>query len=459
MIHSNLMEKNDSLLEILRNTPRQHVKVAITDVDGVLRGKYLHRDKFFSAAESGFGFCNVVFGWDSSDVCYDQVSYTGWHTGYPDALAKVDLETCRQVPWDQGIFFFLCDFESAQGRALEVCPRQLLKKVIAKARSHSLEPVFGVEYEWFNFRETPQSLFEKQFTKLEPITPGMFGYSLLRSTQNQPYFRALLEELLEFGVPIEGLHTETGPGVFEAAILYSQALEAADRASLFKTSVKEIAHRFGIVPCFMAKWSSTLPGCSGHIHQSLWDKSNERNMFFDEKDPHRMSKLFKSYLAGQLLCLPEILPFFAPTVNSYKRLVDGFWAPTRATWGVDNRTTAFRVLPGSDKSTRVEARVPGADMNPYLAIAACLASGLYGIEKNLELKDSPVRGSCYRESTKERLPKNLGEATERLSRSQIAREILGGAFVDHFVKTREWEWQQFLSSVTQWELRRYMEII
>ncbi|MGE0616169.1 MAG: glutamine synthetase family protein [Bacteriovoracia bacterium] len=455
-----------SVLDEIRKQDQGKVKVAVTDVDGILRGKYLRKDKFLSAATpgegAGFGFCNVVFGWDSSDVCYDNAQYTGWHTGYPDAHVKLDLNTYRRVPWDGNVAFFLGDFVDGQGAPLGVCPRALLKQVIARAAKAGFRASCGMEFEWFNFRETPQSLAEKKYHSPEPLSPGMFGYSVLRMSQNQPFFAALMDEMAAFNVPIEGLHTETGPGVFEAAILYSDALEAADRAVLFKSAAKEIGHRFGILPSFMAKWNSTLPGCSGHTHQSLGPVgggSDGKNLFFDEADPNKMSKLFRQYLAGQLACLPEILPFFAPNVNSYKRLVDGYWAPTKPTWGVDNRTVAFRVIPGSAKSTRLETRVPGSDVNPYLAVAACIASGLYGIEKGLELKEKPVLGSAYKESSAVRLPRDLHEATRRLADSKIARELFGEAFVDHFVRTRQWEWRQFQDSVTSWEMQRYFEII
>jgi glutamine synthetase len=445
------------VLEALRKSGAEKVKVAITDIDGVLRGKYLHKDKFFSAAEGGFGFCNVVFGWDSGDVCYDNSAYTGWQSGYPDAMARVDLDTMRRVPWDGDIPFFLADFVDAEGGPLGVCPRQLLKGVLARAQAMGFTAKCGLEFEWFNFQETPQSLAAKGGTNPTPLSPGMFGYSLVRMAQNRPFFTALMDELRAFGIPIEGLHTETGPGVFEAAIQFCDALEAADRGVLFKTAAKEIGARFGIMPTFMAKWNSALPGCSGHTHQSLWSKG--KNAFYDAKDPLTMSATFKSYLAGLLKCLPEILPFFAPTVNSYKRLVDGYWAPTKVTWGVDNRTVALRVIPGSAKATRVEVRVPGSDINSYLAIAASLAAGLYGIEKGLKLTAEPVKGSAYNVKDAERLPRTLQEATQRLSDSKIARLILGETFVDHFVRTRVWEWRQFQDAVTDWELRRYFEVI
>lgn len=447
----------ESIVAEIEKSPHGKVKVAITDVDGILRGKYLHKDKFLGAVKSGFGFCNVIFGWDANDVCYDNARYTGWHSGYPDALARIDLATRRHVPWDGGVPFFLGDFVDEGGAPLAVCPRQLLKTVLGRAEAQGLSAKVGMEFEWFNFRETPQSLEAKGGRGPTTMSPGMFGYSLLRMGQNLPFFNALMDELAAFGVPIEGLHTETGPGVVEAAILYSGALEAADRAVLFKSGAKDIGHRFGIMPSFMAKWSSTLPGCSGHVHQSLW--RGDQNLFYDAGAPHKMSAAFRSFVAGQLACLPVILPMFAPTVNSYKRLVDGFWAPTKATWGVDNRTVAARVIPGSDKSTRLETRVPGSDANPYLALAGCLAAGLWGVEQKLELTDAPIKGSAYVEGPAGRLPRNLHEAATAMGESKIARELFGEAFVEHYVGSRLWEWRQYQEAVTDWELRRYFEVI
>ena len=437
----------------------QKVKVAITDIDGILRGKYIHKDKLLSALEAGFGFCNVVFGWDAGDVSYDDAAYTGWHSGYPDALARLDLGTYRQVPWDGNVPFLLGEFVDPQGAPLAICPRQLLRRVLARAAAAGVVPMGSLEYEFFHFRETPQSLADKGHADPQPLSPGMFGYSLLRLGQSRDYVNALFDEMLAFGVPIEGLHTETGPGVMEAAILYSGALEAADRAVLFKSGAKEIGHRFGIMPSFMAKWNAELPGCSGHIHQSLWDVAGKKNLFFDGRAPHGMSALFRSYLAGQLRALPELLPMYAPTVNSYKRLVEGAWAPTRANWGVDNRTTALRVIAGGAKSTRVETRVNGSDANPYLALAAAIGSGLLGIEQKLDLDVAPVAGNGYADAAAPAFPRNLWEATERFDRSTIARELFGDTFVDHFVTSRRWEWRQFSKAVTDWERKRYFEII
>jgi glutamine synthetase len=449
----------DVVLDQVRRSPSPAVKVAVTDVDGVLRGKYLDQDKFASVAEGGFGFCDVVFGWDANDDCYDdRVTYTGWRSGYPDGLAVIDLATYRRIPWEEDRPFFLADYVGSDPDAV-VCPRRLLRGVVDRAAGAGFRGMVGMEFEWFNFAETPRSLQEKGFRDLEPLEPGMFGYSVLRQTHGQPFFDALLRHMKAFGVPLEGLHCETGPGVYEAAITYSDALEAADRGVLFKSGTKEIGAGLGILPTFMARVADGLPGSSGHTHQSLWDLDGERNLFHDADGEHAMSDVFRSYLAGILTLLPDLLVLFAPTVNSYKRLVDGFWAPTTPTWGIDNRTVAARVIPGSSRSTRLELRVPGADVNPYLAVAAGLAAGVWGVERGLTLDQPATVGSGYADDSVERLPRTLLDATRRFAASAPARELFGDAFVDHFAATREWEWQRFNDAVTDWELRRYLEII
>jgi glutamine synthetase len=445
------------IIESVKKYPGKKVKLAVTDIDGVLRGKVIHLEKFISVAESGFGFCDVVFGWDSADTAYDNTDYTGWHTGYPDAQAKVDLATYRTIPWDNNMPFFLADFVDARNMPLHVCPRQLLKKIKAEAEKLGFRALFAQEFEWFNFQETPDTWEAKNYIKPTPLSPGMFGYSILRSSQKSSFFNDLFDHLRLFNVPLEGIHTETGPGVYEAAIQHADVLEAADRAVLFKTAVKEIAARHHIMASFMAKWNENLPGCSGHVHQSLWD--TRHNLFYNEKDPFGMSELMKNYVAGQLYCMPFILPMYAPTINSYKRLVEGAWAPTTLTWAPDNRTTALRILAGSAKSARLETRVVGSDANPYLAMAACLASGLYGIKKKLKLEQPPTKGSGYKDIQYGLLPKNLWEATQNMKNSDIARELFGDDFVRHFTQTREWEWRQYSTAVTDWELKRYFEII
>jgi glutamine synthetase len=209
----------------------------------------------------------------------------------------------------------------------------------------------------------------------------------------------------------------------------------------------------------MAKFNENLPGCSGHVHQSLWDKKSTKNLFYDAQDKSKMSEMMRQYIAGQLYCLPFILPMIAPTINSYKRLVEGAWAPTTLTWAVDNRTVALRALPGSTKATRLETRVVGSDSNPYLAMSACLAAGLYGIKNKLKLKQPATKGNGYRDLSNGSLPRNLWDATQAMKESKVAKELFGEKFVTHFTETREWEWKQFAKVVTDWELKRYLEII
>jgi len=448
-------------LTAVRDSNAGKVKVACSDIDGILRGKYLHRDKFLGAAQphplGGFGFCDVVFGWDSGDQTYDNTQVTGWQHGFPDALARLDLDTARNVPWDNQVPFFLGEFINADGSPFPVCPRQTLKRVLKRAEKLGFDVMAGMEFEWFNFLETPHTWAAKHGVGPQNLTPGMFGYSVLRMADNREFFNALMDEMAAFRVPIEGLHTETGPGTYEVAIAFSKALEAADRAILFKTGTKEIGKRFGIMPSFMAKWSQRYPGCSGHIHQSLSDGTS--NLFFDAKSTRSMSSLFESYLAGQVACLMQFAPMFWPTINSYKRLVDGFWAPVKPTWGLDNRTASFRVIAGSPKATRLETRCPGADVNPYLAMAAVIAAGLHGVEKGLKLTAAPITGTNEGSENIPRAPRSLLETTHNFKQSEIARDWLGDTFVDHFAATRIWEHRQWQDAVTDWELMRYFEII
>ena len=422
----------------------QRVKLGAFDIDCTLRGKYVSLDKFWSAAESETGFCDVIFGWDIADVLYDNAKVTGWHTGFPDATARIDLNTFRPIPWEPGTAFFLLDFVNVAA----IAPRQVLQRVIEKAGEY--QSYFSAEYEFFFFQETPQSLREKNYRNLTTLSPGAFGYSVLRATENSALALQLFDQLAEFNVPIEGFHTETGPGVYEAAIAVDGALAAADKAALFKTAVKEIAFRHRLIPTFMAKWNQDLPGSSGHLHQSLWDKAGQKNLF------DGMSPLMQQYIAGLVVNLSELAAIFCPTINSYKRTVPGVWAPINASWGVDNRTTAIRAIPGGAKSTRVELRLTGADINPYLAIAASLAAGLDGIERELPLPAATV--NAYTGDAPP-LPRTLSEATARFRQSQVARRWLGDDFVEHYAGTREWESRQFEKAVTDWELARYFESI
>jgi glutamine synthetase len=433
----------------------EHVKVGLFDHDGVLRGKYMSKEKFLSALENGFGLCDVVLGWDSNDQLYDNVKFTGWHTAYPDVGARVLPATCRDLPGEQTVFF-LCEFE---GRAEAICPRGLLRRMVDKAQAMGFGCTAALEYEFFVFDETPESVREKGYRNLKPITPGNFGYSVLRSSVWSAFYEQLLMMSQDMRLHIEGLHTETGPGVLEAALACTDALEAADRAALFKTFTKVLAQRNGMMATFMAKWSNAVPGQSGHLHMSLTDKAG-KNVFFEDAAAHGMSEVQRHFVAGQLALLPELLSMISPTVNSFSRLVPGHWAPINATWGVENRTTALRVIPGGKKGQRVEFRIAAADANPYTIMAAALGAGLYGIERRLELPP-PVEGNAYTQALEERtrLPATLWEAAQRLKGSAAARTLFGDEFVEHYAAHREWEEREFRKHITDWELQRYFEIM
>lgn len=433
------------------------VKVGIVDVDGVMRGKYMARDKFESALEKGFGFCDVVLGWDSNDQLYDNTTLTGWHTAYPDAPVRLLPETMRLIPFENDLPFFLAEFD---GYAEAACPRGVLRRVLGKAASMGFSVSAAAEFEFFVFDETPHSVREKNYRNLKTITPGFFGYSMLRSGVHADFYHELLDLALKMDFEIEGLHTETGPGVIEAAIRVDDALKAADKAALFKTFTKILAQRRGWMATFMAKWSRDWPGQSGHLHTSLFDLKSGRGAFHDPEKHHGMSDTMRWFVGGQQQLMPETLAMVACTVNSYTRLIPGFWAPTDSAWGVENRTTALRVIPGSEKSQRVEYRVAAADINPYIALAAAIGSGLWGIENRVE-PGEPIAGNAYevKHPGERALPRSLGAAAERLRASQPARALFGETFVDHYAATREWEEREARKAVTDWQLSRYFEII
>ncbi|MFW6067843.1 MAG: glutamine synthetase family protein [Myxococcota bacterium] len=438
----------------------RRVKVGGFDVDGLLRGKYVSLDKFWSAVEKGFGFCDVIFGWDVADLLYDNATVTGWETGYPDALARIDLGTFRVLPLEPDTAHFLVDFHGKDGKPHPACPRSLLKRVAARAETSGHRPRFSAEFEFWVFQESPDSVHDKGFRNLRPLSQGMFGYSWLRSGQHNAFVHDVMDTLAAYDVEVEGLHTETGPGVWEAAIRYDDVVRAADRAALFKTTIKQIAYRHGLMATFMAKWHPELPGSSGHLHQSLWDSTGEANLFADPSAPDGLTDLARRYLGGLVRLAPELTALYAPFVNTYKRYVPGLWAPLNATWGVENRTCSLRVITGPGASaTRLEYRQPAADINPYVAMATCLASGLWGVEEAVE-PPPETRGDATREGVPgEPFPATLEEAVSRLRDSEVARQILGEPFVDHYVRTREWEARQYRRAVTEWELRRYFEAV
>ena len=429
------------------------------DLDGVYRGKRLPVHAFLDGLHDGFAQCDVVFGWDIAEQLVPNLQFTGWDSGYPDIIAYPDLATFRITPWESGVAAVICNYTDAHGQPTAIAPRQVLRRVLDRAASLGYAVELALELEFRIYREDQRSLRAKRWLDLETISPSYSCYSLHRASGDEPLLSRLRKMMDAHGIEIEGYNREHGAGMYEMNLKHATGLEAADRAMLFRNGVKEICMQQGLTATFMAKVSDAEDGCSGHLHQSLWDAAGT-NLFHDPQDEHRLSPLARHYAAGVLHTLPELCALYAPTINSYKRYVAGSWAPTALTWGVETRTTALRAVPGSPRSTRLENRVPGADANPYLAMAASIAAGLHGIEQQLELPP-PARGNAYALSpaAAPHLPRSLHEAVECLAGSAVARDYLGDPFVDHYLTMRRWEVDQYNRVVDQWQRERYMEMI
>ena len=446
----------------------QYIKVGVTDVDGVLRGKYMHSEKFMKALEEDFDFCDVIFGWDLNDDLYifreskGFSPFTGWHTGFPDTKVRIILDSMRKIPFEENTPLFLAELKNTA-----LCPRGVLKKVLEKLNERGFLARAALEYEFFIFNETPETLREKDFNNLRNFTPGMFGYSILRSSTKSEFFQDILSMCSSMDMSLEGLHTETGPGVIEAAISVDEALQAADKATIFKTFMKVLAQKNDLIASFMAKWSKEFPGQSGHIHCSLVDQNGDPSFNSSEE---KGLELLNHFIGGLQKYMREFCILLAPTVNSYKRLSPGAWAPINMTWGTENRTVGFRFIKGNHNSQRIENRLAGADANPYLALAATVGAGLLGIENKIK-PTRETKGNAYSKKVNEefRVPINLKEAAVLFKRSVQARSLFGDEFVDHFSATREWEYEQYIKhgvsfrknskEVSNWELSRYFEII
>ncbi|KAF2669102.1 glutamine synthetase-like protein [Microthyrium microscopicum] len=475
----------DNLANILQDDIS--VKVAGVDIDGQLRGKLMAKSKFLSVAKEGFGFCSVIFGWDMHDQTYfRELKISNKENGYRDLIAVPHLKTFRRIPWENNIPFVLVSFMDPDTmEPISACPRGLLATIVDKIEAKGYQAMAGAEYEFFQFRtpgadngtnqsapSTSAFLRNNPVSALPTITEGMFGYSLTRPVHNQEYYYSIFNTCDQFKCGIEGWHTESGPGVFEAALLFNEIREMADRAALFKLTAKALGTKFGITPCFMAKPREGLPGNSGHMHISLVDKSG-KNLFSRESkdenvewsDAAFLSDMGRQFLAGVLDGLPDIMPIVAPTVNSYKRLVENFWAPVTVSWGLEHRAASIRVISSSanSKSSRLEVRVCGADANPHLVLASILALGWRGVEKKMDIPVPPLgKGDDVGgESDKgQRLAKSLKEATAQMTRKgSVAREVFGDEFVDHYGGTREHECRIWDEAVTDWEVKRYIETV
>ncbi|GER88740.1 glutamine synthetase [Dictyobacter vulcani] len=446
----------------------EYIKVGVPDIDGVFRGKRVVAQFFLDSLESGLAQSDVLFGWDIAENVLPNLKVSNINRGFGDFVMKPDLTTFASVPWEDAVASCVCELWSEHGDPITVSPRYVLQSLIKRAQDLGFVPMAASELEMRFFREDQVSLREKDFgPQLTPLNPGTNCYVISHATADDYLIGQIVRQMRAYGIEIEGYNREHGPGMYEINMHYSDVLTAADRTLLFKNGVKEVCHQHGFTPTFMAKWSDQEDGSSGHTHMSLWDVQRERNVFWDGDAEGHMSETMQHFLAGVLQKMPEFMALYAPTINSYKRYIEGTWTPLNTAWGMDNRTCAVRVINSGKRAIRLENRVPGADANFYLVFAAMLASGLYGIERKLEL---PARldGNAYSPERIQQaiasgkmhpLARNLTTATDLFERSEVAREYLGADFVEHYAITRRWEVQEYEKAVTNWERRRYLELI
>lgn len=447
----------EAAIAALDGTGAEMVRLGIFDVDAILREKAVTRAKAEKLLMQGYSFCDVLYHWDIDEQLYSAGAF-------PDEPAAIDPASGRVYPFADKTALFLADFT---GPHAALSPRNLARAQIERAAAMGLGVRAAFEYEFFLFQETPESLREKDYRDLRSYAPGNRTYSALTAALCGESLAGLTRCLAEAGIGFDSLHTELGPGCFEAPLAVSEGLAAADNAALFKTFAKAWALREGLMACFMAKWSNDWPGQSGHLHLSLYRLDGGEPLFGtgrgiggggdgnEAPDP-----AMRHFIGGLTRHLPDFLAMSAHTANAYRRLVPGAWAPIHASWGVQNRSCALRAITRPDDAARVEYRVPAADANPYLALAACLGAGLTGLEEKIE-PPAPETGDAYRSEVPpdRRFPRTLLEAAERFRRSGTARSLFGEAFVDWFADTREHEDRVFRGHVADLDRKRYFESV
>jgi glutamine synthetase len=432
------------------------VLVVFPDLAGSWKGKRMTGHFFLDdTLHHGIEACNYLIATDVEMNVLPGYRYANWEAGYGDMRCVPDLPTMRIVPWLEKTAMVICDIVDENGAPVEVSPRQVLKRQLARAAAMGLTVKTGAELEFFLFKESYEAAASKGYRDLTPDSNTVQDYHILQTTKDEHLIRAIRNGMEGAGVPIECSKGEAGFAQHEINLRYSEALEMADRLCIYKNGAKEIAALAGRAITFMAKYSMADVGSSCHVHSSIWDAETGRSVVAGEGGPAGMSTLFSQYLAGNLATAKEFSWLFAPTVNSYKRYQPGSWAPTAVAWGTDNRTCGFRMV-GHGQGMRVETRVPGADANPYLAFAGVVAGGLHGIENKLEL-EAPFAGNAYESKVVPRIPWNIVEAIESMEGSTAAQAAFGDDVVYHFITTAKHEWAQFNTAVTDWELRRNFE--
>ncbi len=430
------------------------VLACLVDMQGRLMGKRFHAVHFLDSAWEETHCCNYLLATDLEMATPDGYVATSWESGYGDYVMKPDLETLRVVPWLPGTVMVLCDvLDHHTHQPIPHSPRAMLKRQVERLSALGYSAMMATELEFFLFQKSFGEIQKEKFRDLEPISGYNEDYHILQTTKEEHVMRPVRNHLYAAGIPVENSKGEAEAGQEELNIRYADALDTADHHSIAKHAIKEIAWQQGHAASFLAKWHHSRVGSSSHVHQSLW--KDGKSAFFDEEDKLGMSLLMKHYMAGLLKYAPDYTYFLAPYINSYKRFQKGTFAPTRTIWSVDNRTAGFRLCGAGSKAVRVECRVGGSDLNPYLAMAAQLAAGIAGIEEKLELSE-PMTGDVYQGESNS-IPQTLRDARETLHASVLLRSAFGDDVVDHYVRAAEWEIEDFDRVVTDYEIARGFE--
>lgn len=436
--------------ERLSDLQATHVHIGLFDLNGVFRHKRVTADKAMKLARAGYPFCNVLYKWDIADVPYAGGAFV-------DVPASIDRGSVRAWPFKPGEAICIADFERPFG---DLSPRNQLQRQLDKAAAMGFSVHSAFEFEFTLLDETPATLRAKSYTDLDHFAPGNTTYSLKSAVEHQQMFDDYTQAMQQLEIGFDALHSEMGEGCFEAPLTHAEGIKAADDAALLKNFAKAFFARHGLTAAFMSKIRDGVPGQSGHLHLSLRSLGEGSASFHDPRDPDKLSQDARHFIGGLLRLMPDWLALCSHTVNAYKRLVPGAWAPVYAAWGVQNRTTAVRVMNDTPDTTRLEFRVPSADTNPHSALAMCLAAGLWGIENRIE---PPARreDDCYATDgpADALFPRDLTEAADRLAASGTAREVFGDAFIDHFAFVCRKEDSAYRKVVSAWERKRYIETV
>ncbi len=426
------------------------VLIAMTDMQGRLQGKRLTATHFLDeVVEHDAEGCNYLLAVDVEMNTVEGYAMSSWDKGYGDFVFKPDMETLRLVPWQEGTAMVTCDLVWEDGSPVVASPRQILKRQLERLAEHGLEAFVGTELEFIVFKDSYEDAWRKGYKDLDPANLYNVDYSLLGTARIEPLLRRIRNTMAAAGLEVEDAKGECNFGQHEINFKFDRALATADGHAIYKNGAKEIAAQEDCSITFMPKFDER-EGNSCHVHLSL--RSEDGTPVF--ADGHGFSETFERFLAGQVACLREFMPLFAPNINSYKRYAKGSFAPTAVAWGRDNRTCSLRVV-GHGPSLRVENRIPGGDVNPYLAVSAMIAAGLHGLDNELSLEDE-FAGNAY-ETDKPHVPTSLKEARELFAASDVAREAFGDEVVEHYLNAARVEIEAHEAAVTDWERRRTFE--